>query len=148
MFYRLKFLVYLLFLIIILSFLLGSNMSSCEGSENLPIVLEFNNLHLTETLKNARVTLKDVSGIYCIINQETGSIYIGSSANLWIRLCDHLTDNNSNLYLQRAILKYGLPAFTFKIIEFCTKELLLEREQHWLDWLFSLPKNLRYNFLS
>jgi hypothetical protein len=28
-----------------------------------------------------------------------------------------------------------------------TKSALLEREQHYLDWLFSLPSNIRYNFL-
>jgi hypothetical protein len=28
------------------------------------------------------------------------------------------------------------------------EESLLAREQHWLNWLFSLPAELRYNFLS
>lgn len=52
----------------------------------------------------------------------------------------------SNLHLQRAILKYGLAVFTFKVIEQCDKSLLFSREQHWLNWLFDLPENLRYNF--
>jgi len=42
--------------------------------------------------------------------------------------------------------KYGLAIFTFSVIELVTKDLLLSREQHWLDWLFSLSPNFRYNF--
>ena len=36
--------------------------------------------------------------------------------------------------------------FTFAGVEFCDLEVLLQREQHYLDILFSLPANLRYNF--
>jgi len=36
--------------------------------------------------------------------------------------------------------------FTFAVVEFCDLEVLLQREQHYLDILFSLPANLRYNF--
>ena len=32
-------------------------------------------------------------------------------------------------------------------MEFCDPEVLLQREQYYLDILFSLPANLRYNFL-
>jgi hypothetical protein len=32
------------------------------------------------------------------------------------------------------------------VLEFCNPDQLLEREQHYLDWLFSLPASLRYNF--
>jgi NUMOD3 motif len=31
-------------------------------------------------------------------------------------------------------------------VEFCDLSVLLQREQHYLDILFSLPANLRYNF--
>src|SRR3954466_2596577 len=37
--------------------------------------------------------------------------------------------------------------FTFAVVEFCDLKVLLQREQHYLDILFSLPTNLRYNFL-
>ena len=32
------------------------------------------------------------------------------------------------------------------MVELCDCEVLLQREQHYLDILFSLPANLRYNF--
>src|SRR3954467_6601921 len=35
---------------------------------------------------------------------------------------------------------------TFAVVEFCDSQVLLQREQHYLDILFSLPDNLRYNF--
>ncbi|RUS23426.1 hypothetical protein BC937DRAFT_88893 [Endogone sp. FLAS-F59071] len=60
---------------------------------------------------------------------------------------DHLIYNcRSNAHLQFAITKYGLAVFCFKVIELCSKEVLFEREQYWLDWLFSLPMEKRYNF--
>jgi len=52
----------------------------------------------------------------------------------------------SNIHLQRAITLYGLPSFIFIVIEFCRSENVLSREQYWLNWLFSLPASLRYNF--
>ena len=47
-----------------------------------------------------------------------------------------------------AIAKYGLSSFIFKVVEFCSKELLLSREQHYLYWLFLQPAAFRYNFLQ
>jgi group I intron endonuclease len=73
-------------------------------------------------------------------------MYIGSSINIGNRLVDHLVYNNTNEYLQNAIEKYGLENFTFAVVEFCDLEVLLQREQHYLDILFSLPAYLRYNF--
>jgi group I intron endonuclease len=55
-------------------------------------------------------------------------------------------NHSSNLHLQRAIVKYGLSAFVFYEVEFCNPSDLLAREQHYLDWLFSLPAKLRFNF--
>jgi hypothetical protein len=57
----------------------------------------------------------------------------------------HLNDGR-NIHLQRAIALYGLPAFIFIIAEFCKSQDVIAREQHYLNWLFSLPSNLRYNF--
>jgi group I intron endonuclease len=45
-----------------------------------------------------------------------------------------------------AIVDYGLSHFAFVILEYCIPSDQLKREQHYLDILFSLPANLRYNF--
>jgi len=110
--------------------------------------MKFYNLHLTESLKEAKDTLQDQSGIYCILCQETGSMYIGSSSSMGERLVSHVFNYSSNLHLQRAIALYGLPAFIFIVIESCAPANLLSREQYWLDWLFALPPSLRFNFSS
>jgi len=60
---------------------------------------------------------------------------------------DHILNNSSNLHLQSAIVKYGLSLYAFVILEYCISSDMLKREQHFLYILFSLPKNLRYNFL-
>jgi len=118
----------------------------CEGLDELPSVMTFNNLHLTDTIKEVKTTLKDIIGIYCFKNTITGAMYIGSSVKLGSRFMAHILDNSSNIHLQRAITLYGLPAFIFIVIEFSHPSILVSREQFWINWLFTLPKHLRYNF--
>jgi len=118
----------------------------CEGVEDLPALMQFKDLHLTEHLKEAKDILKDQPGVYCFNCLETGSMYIGSSSDLGIRLTDHVLNNSSNLHLQRAIKIYGLSSFIFIVVEFCRSSEIMAREQHWLDWLFALPSSSRYNF--
>jgi group I intron endonuclease len=103
-------------------------------------------LHLTINLKAAQIKLKGLCGIYCIKCTVTGAMYIGSSINLAVRLIDHLVSGHTNQRLQNAIAKYGLENFEFCVLEFCDLEVRLQREQHYLDILFSLPANLRYYF--
>lgn len=52
-----------------------------ENPDCLPSIIQFTDLHLTESLKEARNLLNNVPGIYCLINQDSGTIYIGSSIN-------------------------------------------------------------------
>ena len=79
------------------------NIVLCEGSENLPAVIEFKNLHMSETLIEASSALKEISGVYCIIHEDSGHICIGSSINLLERLIDHVSSNGCNVYIQRAL---------------------------------------------
>jgi len=41
---------------------------------------------------------------------------------------------------------YGLHNFAFNVVHLCDRDDLLDIEQQFLDWLFSLPESLRYNF--
>jgi len=127
-------------------FVLPESVLLCEGTGDLPTIMEFSDLHLTEGLKAAKEALANQSGVYCIQNTITESMYIGSSTNMGERLVSHLVYNATNLHLQSSIAKHGLAAFTFIVIELCVPKDLLSREQHWLDWLFSLPSHFRYNF--
>ena len=79
------------------------------------------------------------SGIYQIINTITNDLYIGSSINLKYRKNRHSKDlrkgNHHSIILQRAVNKYGITNFKFRIIELCEKELLISKEQYYIDKL-------------
>lgn len=83
--------------------------------------------------------LPTTSGVYLITCTANGRIYVGSSVNIPKRWRDHKSRLNkgthSNLHLQRAWDKHGQEAFTFTVLERCTRDVLLEREQHFLDTL-------------
>jgi group I intron endonuclease len=109
-------------------------------------VQEYNNLHLTENFRSIMLVLKGVTGIYCIICVTNGRMYIGSAVDLSKRLAEHFLYGKTNEHLQRALNLYTLEHFKFQILEMCNIDVLLEREQFYLDWLFCQPENLRFNF--
>lgn len=54
-------------------------------------------------------------------------------------------NRHCNAYLQNAWNKYGESNFKFEIIELCTEDKLLKREQIWLDKTKCYDKNIGYN---
>jgi group I intron endonuclease len=114
--------------------------------ETFTVLVAFENLDTLESLQIAKKPLYGLSGIYGFVHIPTGTSYIGSSVDLGGRIMDHILNNSSNLHLQSAMVKYGLSHFAFVILEYCLSSDMLKREQHYLDILFSLPANLRYNF--
>lgn len=78
-----------------------------------------------------------ISGIYKIINIETKDFYVGSSKNILKRWWKHKYELNKNIHhsiiLQRAWNKYGSKSFKFEIIEECDPNILLIKEQVYLD---------------
>lgn len=82
------------------------------------------------------------SGIYRITCTANGKIYIGSSINLRARRWDHFyklkKGKHKNPILQAAFNKYGESYFEFSVLELCGIDVLLAREQHYIDAL--LPK--------
>lgn len=82
--------------------------------------------------------MKDiVSGIYKITNKINRHVYIGSAVDVIHRWGKHIYRLNKNdhhsKYLQHAWNKYGADCFEFVIIEECSRELLIEREQFFID---------------
>ena len=114
--------------------------------DTFPVLVAFENLDTLESLQIAKKALYGLSGLYAFVHIPTGTCYIGSSIDLGERIMDHILNNSSNLHLQSAIVKYGLSHFAFVILEYCLSSDMLKREQHYLDILFSLAKELRYNF--
>jgi len=78
------------------------------------------------------------SGVYRWTNNINGNSYIGSSKNLGPRLQQYygksLVNKKSSL-ICRAILKYGHENFTLDILEYCGKDVTIEREQYYIDLL-------------
>ena len=115
--------------------------------DTFPVLVAFENLDMLETLQIAKKVLNGHSGIYAFVHIPTGTSYIGSSIDLASRIIDHILNYSSNKHLQYAFLAHGLSNFAFVILEYCIPTDLLKREQHFLNILFSLLANLRYNFL-
>jgi len=79
-------------------------------------------------------------------------IYIGSAVDFVARKSVHMANlkkNNHNRKLQNHCNKYGIEDIVFEIIELCSKEMLIEREQYYLDILkpyFNVRKIAERNF--
>ena len=90
------------------------------------------------------------SGIYIITNTVNDKIYIGSAFNLSNRMACHkytLSNNkHSNPHLQSAYDLYGEDKFLFEVLEFVEdKNIILEREQHYLDFYLAYDRKIGYN---
>jgi group I intron endonuclease len=87
-----------------------------------------------------------ISCVYKISNTVNSRIYIGSAKNFNSRKNKHLfqlkNNEHGNIKLQRFVNKYGIDKLIFDIVEKCTVDNLLIREQFYID---SLP-SLRHSF--
>lgn len=93
----------------------------------------------------------NISGIYAIINKINGKQYIGSSKSVYYRWNqshrpDLRNNTHGNRHLQSAWKKYGEDNFSFKVIEECDQSILLEREEHWIEYHKSWERENGYNF--
>jgi group I intron endonuclease len=96
---------------------------------------------------------KGKSGIYIWINKLNGKRYVGSALDLGDKKSGRINRYFRPSYLtnvklgsskiRRAILKYGLNNFMVGILEYCSKDKLIERENFYLNVL--LPE---YNILK
>jgi len=80
------------------------------------------------------------SGIYRIINIDTGESYVGSSVNITQRFrnyfnINYLSSGAKSSRICRALLKYGYSKFRLEVIEYCDVSVLLERETFYIQTL-------------
>jgi len=80
------------------------------------------------------------SGIYYIKNIITNKYYIGQAVCIGNRWKEHLktiskkSSHSYNYPLYKAIRKYGIENFEFKVLENCSIELLNIREAYWISY--------------
>lgn len=83
----------------------------------------YTNLNEKLTIDKIKKDLKEVSGIYAIMYNETKQLYIGISLNLAKRIFEHIFNiGSSNIHLQWAIEKYGLNNFSLYILKILFKD--------------------------
>lgn len=91
------------------------------------------------------------SGVYRIINIVNKKCYIGSSKYIVRRFKEHrsmLKQKQHNKHLQRAWDKYGEDFFIFEVVEYCFIDMLLQKEQYWIDFYESYKRENGYNLNS
>ena len=89
---------------------------------------------------------KGKTGIYRWTNLINLKTYIGSANNLTTRFWVYFSRRrliNSNMIIYKSILKYGYTNFKLEILEYCDSNILLLREQYYIDLL-----KPEYNILS
>lgn len=75
------------------------------------------------------------SGVYVIVCNGNGKVYIGGSTDIRKRIISHTSSLNrikhENVWLQSAWNLYGKEHFSFNVIEYCEKDKIKERENFW-----------------
>jgi len=88
---------------------------------------------------------KYLAGVYCIINSIDDRVYIGSTKCFKRRFTEHLVgfaeNTHSNKHLLNFVNKYGVDTLTFKILEILEFDVLLIREQWYLDNVIDFKKD-------
>lgn len=87
----------------------------------------------------------EVCGVYQISNDLNHKIYIGSSKELKVRWKNHISalleQRHGSKHLQYFFNKHKEIHFTLKVLETCSEDVLVEREQYYLDTLKPFGEN-------
>ena len=94
--------------------------------------------------KNGDWYRKKICGIYLITNTSNGMHYCGQSVDISSRWQQHLTPNKSAI---GTAIAEAPQRFTFRILERCPKEMLNDREKHYIQ-VYNCVWPLGYNKTS
>lgn len=77
--------------------------------------------------------------IYLITNNVNNKVYVGQTIQTLKKrfnghCCYSKTDRSNNMYIKRAIHKYGKDKFTIHLLEECSIDKLNEREEYWISF--------------
>lgn len=94
--------------------------------------------------KNGDWYRKKICGIYLITNTSNGMHYCGQSVDISARWQQHLTPNKSAI---GSAIAEAPERFKFRILERCPKEMLNDREKHYIQ-VYNCVWPLGYNKTS
>lgn len=83
--------------------------------------------------------------IYLITNDINSKVYVGQTIQSLKKrfnghCCYSKSDKSINMYIKRAIHKYGRDKFHISLLEECSIESMNEREKYWIDFFDSYNK--------
>ena len=113
-------------------------------NENLEPIYCYEDLHLDFNKDKVKQELRDLSGVYLILNKTTLDYYIGSAASnrFYSRFYNHLISLTGSKIVKLAVRKYKLCNFAFIILELFpdvvnkeNNKKLLDREDFYLKYL-------------
>ena len=83
-------------------------------------------------------------GVYIVDCLLTNDSYVGCSTNLRNRKWKHFSNkgHGKNKKLSKLIKELGKEAFDFRVLEYCDREVMFEKETAWIEYLSpNLNKN-------
>lgn len=93
--------------------------------------------------------MSELPGVYVIKNKRDGKLYVGSSLKPKARIKHHIRSLNHNKHfnehLQNAWKVWGIESFMWEVIEVCTSENRLKREQEWIETFRTNEPSFGYN---
>lgn len=103
---------------------------------------------MTDNISNSKRSAP-ICGVYGILNTVSSKTLVGSSVDIDTRWGVHRhharKNTHNNPHFQRAWNKYGEDAFEFRVLEECPENMLLLREDAWMQYLDSLTTGRGYN---
>jgi group I intron endonuclease len=89
------------------------------------------------------------SGVYGIFNLVNNKVLVGSTNNLNRRWKEHRSysrfGKHPNPHFQAAWDKYGETFFEFRVLEKCSVDVLISRENSWMEYWHSKDDSYGYN---
>ena len=111
-----------------------------NNNRTITPIIKYNNAYLDKSIIYEENKYK--SGIYRWVNIKNKKSYIGSAKNLSNRLSIYYSLTTIKKRLERgssaihsALLKYSYNNFILEILEYCEQDLLISREQYYIDLL-------------
>jgi group I intron endonuclease len=120
--------------------------------KNLKPIFVYENLEESSIKSKIYKEVKNLAGIYLILNKFNGDYYIGSASTnrFYSRFCKHLINKSGSKIVKTAVNKYKIFSFAFVILEIFPEVVNKENNKKLLDledfYLKSLLPN--YNILT